>query len=78
MKKFIKAMIIRALHTFAQTMLATIGTTAVAINEVNWLQALSISGTAVILSILKSIVIGLPEVDNKLFDETDEEEEYNE
>jgi len=75
MKKFIKAMTIRALHTFAQTMLATIGTTAVAINEVNWLQALSISGTAVILSILKSIVIGLPEVDNKLFDEIDEEEE---
>ena len=71
MKEFIKAMTIRALHTFAQTMIATIGTTAVAINKVNWLQALSISGTAVILSILKSIIIGLPEVDNEWFDEID-------
>lgn len=78
MKEFIKAMTIRALHTFAQTMIATIGTTAVAINKVNWLQALSISGTAVILSILKSIIIGLPEVDDEGYDEIYEEEANNE
>ena len=39
-KDFIKAALIRALHTAAQTAVATIGTTAM-IQEVNWLAVLS-------------------------------------
>ena len=52
----------RALRTFCQVAIATIGTTAL-IQEVNWLVVLSTSGLAAILSILTSIVFGIPETD---------------
>lgn len=66
MKEFIKAALIRAIRTVAQTAIATIGTTAV-IEDVNWVLVLSASALAGILSILTSIVTGLPEApDNKL------------
>ena len=52
---------IRALKTFAQTMIATIGTTAV-IEEVNWAVVFSASALAALLSILTSVA-GLPEVE---------------
>ena len=60
MKAFIKAAAIRALRTFAQTAVATIGTTAV-ISEVDWLTVASASVLAAILSLLTSISTGLPE-----------------
>lgn len=60
MKEFIKAALIRALRTFAQTAVATIGTTAI-ISEVDWLTVASASILAAILSILTSISTGLPE-----------------
>lgn len=56
-----KAAIIRAVRTFAQTAVATIGTTAL-MEDVNWLVVGSASLLAAILSILTSIA-GLPEVD---------------
>lgn len=59
-KEFWKAAAIRALRTFAQTAIATIGTTAV-LEEVNWLAVASASVLAGILSILNSIATGLPE-----------------
>ena len=59
-KEFWKAAAIRALRTFAQTAIATIGTTAV-LEEVNWLAVASASVLAGILSILNSITTGLPE-----------------
>lgn len=59
-KDFIKAALIRALHTAAQTAIATIGTTAM-IQEVNWPVVLSTSAMAAILSLLKSVAVGLPE-----------------
>ena len=62
MKKFLKAALIRALHTMAQTAVAMIGTTAL-LEEVNWLAVLSGTVLAGILSFLKSMVIGLPEVE---------------
>ena len=58
---WIKAASIRALKTFAQTMIATIGTTAV-IEEVNWAVVFSASALAALLSILTSVA-GLPEVE---------------
>ena len=58
---WIKAAGIRALKTFAQTMIATIGTTAV-IEEVNWAVVFSASVLAALLSILTSVA-GLPEVE---------------
>ena len=60
-KKFLIAAGVRALRTLAQTAIATIGTTAV-LEEVNWPVVASASVLAAILSILTSIVTGLPEV----------------
>ena len=60
-KEWFKAAGIRALRTVAQTALATIGVAA-AIEEVNWLAVLSASALAGIISILTSIVTGLPEI----------------
>lgn len=45
----------RAVKTFAQTLVALIGTGAVGVLEIDWLQMLSISATATILSILSSV-----------------------
>lgn len=61
-KDFIKKAGIRALRTVCQTAIATIGTSAV-MSEVNWSVVLSASLLAGILSILTSVVTGLPEVE---------------
>lgn len=53
---------IRAIRTFAQTAVATIGTTAL-IEKVNWAVVISASALAGVLSILTSIATGLPEVE---------------
>ena len=58
---WIKAAAIRAIKTLAQTMIATIGTTAI-IEEVNWTVVVSASILAALLSILTSVA-GLPEVE---------------
>lgn len=68
-KEFWKAAGIRALRTFAQTAIATIGTTAL-MEQVNWLAVASASVLAGLLSILNSIATGLPEVEH---DEDDSE-----
>ena len=62
MTNFVKAALIRAVRTIAQTAIATIGS-AVAMSDVNWLLVGSASLLAGILSILTSIVTGLPEVE---------------
>ncbi len=59
---WLKAAGIRAIKTFAQTMIATIGTTAV-IEQINWQLVISASLLAALLSVLTSIA-GLPEVDD--------------
>lgn len=59
---FWKAAGIRALKTVCQTAVAMIGT-AVVLEEVAWLQVLSASVLAGILSLLTSVATGLPEVD---------------
>lgn len=60
-KEFIVAMLIRAVWTMAETALGMI-TVGAAINEVAWVHIASVSGVAGVCSILKSLVVGLPEV----------------
>lgn len=60
MKTLIKAALIRALRTVAQTAVATIGTGAV-FSEIDWLTVASTSALAGVLSILTSVATGLPE-----------------
>lgn len=62
MNTFIKASLIRAVRTIAQTAVAVIGT-AFVLEEVNWWVVISASILAGILSILTSVATGLPEVD---------------
>lgn len=52
----------RALWTFCETFIGTIGP-AVLIEEVSWHYVLSASTLAAIISIAKSVVVGLPEVE---------------
>lgn len=55
------AALARAIKTVCQTAVATIGTSAL-LDEVNWLVVLSSSALAGVVSILTSIITGLPEV----------------
>lgn len=59
-KKWLKAAVVRAVKTVAQTAVATIGTAAV-LSSVDWVMVVSASVLAGILSLLTSIA-GLPEV----------------
>ena len=63
-KKFLIAALIRAARTFAQTFVGFIAVGA-ALEEVQWLRALSVSGAACVLSILTSLATGLPEVEKQ-------------
>ena len=63
-KKFLIAAGIRALRTFAQTFIGFIAVGA-ALDEVQWLRALSVSGAACVLSVLTSLATGLPEVEKE-------------
>ena len=62
-QKWWKAAGIRALKTFCQTAIATIGTSAV-LSEINWVTVGSASVVAALLSLLTSVA-GLPEVDGQ-------------
>lgn len=61
---FIYAAVVRALKTLCQTFVAAVGT-AVVLDEVDWTYVLSASILACILSLMTSIAMGLPEVDEK-------------
>ena len=64
-KDFWKAALARALHTMAQTALGVIGATAF-VEKVNWIAVASAAALAAVVSILKSIVIGVPETEVKI------------
>ena len=63
-KEWAKAALIRALRTFAESMLAYIGTGAVVLGDVNWIAALSAGGFGAVCAILLALA-GLPEVEKK-------------
>lgn len=62
-KEWLKASSVRAVKTFAQTMLSMI-TVGMAISEVDWKYIASCSAVAFICSVLTSVA-GLPELENK-------------
>ena len=59
--EFWKAALIRAVRTFAESMIAFIGTGAIVLKDVDWLAALSAGGLGFVIAILLSLA-GLPEV----------------
>jgi hypothetical protein len=61
-KNWFKAAGIRAIRTFAEAMLAYIGTGAVVLGDVNWIAALSAGGFGAVCAILLALT-GLPEVE---------------
>lgn len=60
-KKWLKAAGIRALKTFCQTAVSML-TVGQAVIDVNWINVLSVSGVAAVISLLTSVA-GLPEVE---------------
>ena len=60
--KWIKAALIRAARTFAEAMLAYIGTGALVLGDVNWVAALSAGALGAVTAILLALA-GLPEVE---------------
>lgn len=71
-KEWAIAALVRSLKTFAQTALSMV-TVGQAFIDVNWLNVLSVSGVACILSILTSLA-GLPEVDDKAEEKAEDKE----
>lgn len=61
-KKFATAAVVRAIRTIAQTAISVIGTTAL-LSEVNWIVVLDAAVLAGLLSIMTSVVTGLPEAE---------------
>lgn len=61
MTDFVRAALIRAARTAAQTAIALIPTTAVTLDAVQWDLVASGAGLATVLSLLTSVVTGLPE-----------------
>ena len=59
-KEWAIAALIRAVRTFAQTFTGYIAVGA-ALEEIQWLRALSVAGAAFVLSILTSLATDLPE-----------------
>lgn len=60
--KWWKAALIRGIRTFAEAMLAYIGTGAVVLGDVNWIAALSAGGFGFVTAMLLALT-GLPEVE---------------
>lgn len=63
-KDFIIKAGIRALWTMAESALAVIPTSAILMSDVNWKMVISASILGGILSLIKSIAVGLPELED--------------
>lgn len=84
--EFWKAALIRAAHTWFQAFIAAIPSSAAVLSDVNWKLVVSAATLAAVISLAKSVIIGLPEVklsdtlydlDNDPFDEEDDFEEFD-
>lgn len=64
-KKWLRAALIRGVRTFAEAMLAFIGSGALVLGDVNWIAALSAGGLGFVIAMLMALA-GLPEVDNEV------------
>ena len=62
-KNWIRAALIRAVRTFAESMLAFIGSGALVLGDVNWIAALSAGALGAIIAVLLALA-GLPEVED--------------
>lgn len=71
-KEWAKAALIRAIRTFAESMLAYIGTGKLVLGDVNWIAALSAGAFGFVIAWLIALT-GLPEVENKTEEENKEE-----
>lgn len=58
---FWKKVLIRAVRTFAESMLAYIGTGAIVLKDVDWLAALSAGGFGAVCAVLLALATGIPE-----------------
>ena len=61
-KNWAKAALIRAIRTFAEAMLAYIGTGALVLGDVNWIAALSAGVFGFVTAVLLALT-GLPEAE---------------
>lgn len=61
--EWLRAAVVRALKTAAQTAVALIGTGAVGFTDLDWVRIASVSGVAAVLSLLTSVATDLPEVE---------------
>lgn len=61
-KSWLKAAIIRAIRTFAESALAYIGTGALVLGDVNWIAVLSAGAFGFVTAMLLALT-GLPEVE---------------
>nr|DAQ02501.1 MAG TPA: holin [Caudoviricetes sp.] len=61
MNEWVKAALVRAIKTAAQTAVALIGTNAIGITGVDWVAVASAAALAAVVSLLTSIA-GIPEV----------------
>lgn len=65
-KEFWKAAIIRAIYTIASTALAVITVSGgTMLSQVNWLVVLQTSLLSGVISILKSVIVGIPEANRE-------------
>lgn len=62
---FWKATIVRAVRTFAESMLAYIGTGAIVLKDVDWIAALSAGGLGFVIAVLMALATGIPEAPKK-------------
>lgn len=72
-KEWAKAALIRAIRTFAEAMIAYIGTGKLVLGDVNWLAALSAGAMGFVMAWLLALT-GLPEVEKQPPDEPEPEE----
>ena len=63
--EFWKATLVRAIRTFAESMLAYIGTGAIVLQDINWLAALSAGGLGFVIAVLMALATGIPEAPKK-------------